>query len=41
MSRFGERLALPVSSATPIDATCPHTVDRYRLSGQQLQLIEP
>ena len=41
MSRFGERLELPVSSATPVDATCPHTGDLYRLSGQQLQLIEP
>ena len=41
MSRFGERLELPVSSATPVDATCPHTGDLYRLSGQQLQLIKP
>lgn len=41
MSRFGERLALPVSSADPVEAICPHTGDRYRLSGQTLQLIEP
>ena len=40
MSRFGERLELPVSSATPVDAICPHTGDLYRLSGTQLQLIE-
>ena len=40
MSRFGERLELPVSSATPVDATCPNTGDLYRLSGQQLQLID-
>jgi UDP-2-acetamido-3-amino-2,3-dideoxy-glucuronate N-acetyltransferase len=39
MSRFGERLPLPVSSAEPIEATCPHTGDRYRLSGRQLELI--
>ncbi|MEO6279112.1 DapH/DapD/GlmU-related protein [Roseateles sp.] len=39
MSRFGERLELPVSSAEPLDATCPHTSDRYRLVGQQLSLI--
>lgn len=41
MSRFGERLELPLASAQPIEAVCPHTGDRYRLSGQQLQLIEP
>ena len=40
MSRFGERLALPVASPEPIEATCPHTGDRYHLAGQQLQLIE-
>lgn len=40
MSRYGEKLELPVASATPVEATCPHTGDRYRLSGQQLQLIE-
>ncbi len=40
MSRFGERLDLPLSSDQPIDMVCPNTGDRYRLSGQQLQLIE-
>ena len=40
MSRFGERLELPVTSEQPFEATCPHTGDRYRLAGQQLQLIE-
>ncbi|MFG6457975.1 acyltransferase [Roseateles sp. BYS96W] len=41
MSRFGERLALPLSSDVPLEARCPHTNDRYLLSGQQLQLIQP
>lgn len=40
MSRFGERLDLPLASDTPVEAVCPHTGDRYRLAGQQLQLIE-
>ena len=40
MSRFGERLELPLASDTPIEAVCPHTGDRYTLNGQQLQLIE-
>ncbi|HEY9107457.1 MAG TPA: acyltransferase [Roseateles sp.] len=39
MSRFGEKLDLPVSSAEPVHATCPHTGDRYRLTGQTLTLI--
>lgn len=39
MSRFGEKLDLPVQSAESVDTTCPHTGDRYRLSGQQLNLI--
>ncbi|RZL37781.1 MAG: N-acetyltransferase [Rubrivivax sp.] len=39
MSRFGEKLDLPVQSAEAVEATCPHTGDRYRLSGQQLSLI--
>jgi len=39
MSRFGEKLDLPVKSAEPVDATCPHTGDRYRLTGQNLTLI--
>jgi len=41
MSRFGERLELPVSSTEPVEAVCPNTGDRYLLNGQQLQLIEP
>ncbi len=40
MSRFGERLELPLASAQPVEAVCPHTGDRYALRGQQLQLIE-
>lgn len=40
MSRFGERLELPLASEQPVEAVCPHTGDRYVLSGQQLQLIE-
>ncbi|MFT7774700.1 acyltransferase [Roseateles sp.] len=39
MSRFGERLELPVASAEPVEAVCPHTGDRYRLHGDQLELI--
>jgi UDP-2-acetamido-3-amino-2,3-dideoxy-glucuronate N-acetyltransferase len=39
MSRFGERLALPVSSPQPLDITCPNTGDRYRLVDNQLSLI--
>lgn len=39
MSRFGEKLDLPVKSGEPVEATCPHTGDRYRLTGQQLNLI--
>ena len=39
MSRFGEKLPLPVSSPEPLEATCPHTGDLYRLTGHQLQLI--
>ena len=41
MSRFGERLPLPVASDEPQDAVCPHTGDRYRLVGGDLQLIDP
>ena len=36
MSRHGERLALPLSGAG--EATCPHTGDRYRLSGSAVIL---
>ncbi|MDC8783946.1 acyltransferase [Roseateles koreensis] len=39
MSRFGERLPLPLRGAG--EALCPHTGDRYRLSGSVLTLIEP
>jgi UDP-2-acetamido-3-amino-2,3-dideoxy-glucuronate N-acetyltransferase len=39
MSRFGEKLDLPVKSTEPVEATCPHTGDRYRLTGQTLTLI--
>jgi len=39
MSRFGEKLPLPIQSAEPIEATCPHTGDRYRLVGRQLHPI--
>ena len=39
MSRFGEKLELPVRSAEPVETTCPHTGDRYRLAGQHLTLI--
>ena len=38
MSRFGERLPLPVTSSEPVEATCPHTGDLYRLVGSQLSL---
>ncbi|MBV8036896.1 acyltransferase [Roseateles sp.] len=39
MSRHGEKLDLPLHSAEPVDASCPHTGDRYRLHGNQLELI--
>lgn len=38
MSRFGERLPLPVSGQG--EATCPHTGDRYRLEGERLILVD-
>ena len=37
MSRFGERLALPLEGEA--EATCPHTGDRYRLEERTLRLI--
>lgn len=40
MSRFGERLALPVRSAAPVQAVCPHTSERYVLHGETLQCLE-
>jgi UDP-2-acetamido-3-amino-2,3-dideoxy-glucuronate N-acetyltransferase len=39
MSRFGERLPLPVSGEGT--AVCPNTGDRYRLSGDVCELIDP
>ena len=36
MSRFGERLPLPLSGEA--EAICAHTGDRYRLSGDRLRL---
>jgi UDP-2-acetamido-3-amino-2,3-dideoxy-glucuronate N-acetyltransferase len=37
MSRFGERLPLPLKGDT--EATCPHTGERYRLDGGVVRLI--
>jgi UDP-2-acetamido-3-amino-2,3-dideoxy-glucuronate N-acetyltransferase len=37
MSRFGERLPLPLRGEA--EATCAHTGDRYRLSGEQLDVV--
>jgi UDP-2-acetamido-3-amino-2,3-dideoxy-glucuronate N-acetyltransferase len=37
MSRYGERLALPVNGEG--EAICPHTGDRYRLQGDTVTLI--
>lgn len=39
MSRFGERLPLPVRGEG--EARCPHTGELYRLHGGRLSLIEP
>ncbi|MDR7334167.1 DapH/DapD/GlmU-related protein [Roseateles asaccharophilus] len=39
MSRFGERLELPISSASPVDTICPNTGERYRLNGDRLEII--
>lgn len=39
MSRFGERLALPLQGTG--EAVCPHTGDRYRLQDRALSLQEP
>lgn len=38
MSRFGERLDLPLSGNA--EAVCPHTAERYRLSEGTLRLIQ-
>jgi UDP-2-acetamido-3-amino-2,3-dideoxy-glucuronate N-acetyltransferase len=37
MSRFGERLALPLKGDA--EAACPHSGDRYRLAGAVLSLV--
>lgn len=37
MSRFGERLALPLRGEA--EAACPHTGDRYRLAGERVTLL--
>lgn len=37
MSKFGERLALPLRGAG--EAVCPHTGDRYRLEGESLTAL--
>ncbi len=37
MSRFGERLDLPLSGIGEVE--CPHTGDRYALNGESLSLI--
>jgi UDP-2-acetamido-3-amino-2,3-dideoxy-glucuronate N-acetyltransferase len=37
MSRFGERLALPLRGDA--ETTCPHTGDRYRLQGERVTLV--
>jgi UDP-2-acetamido-3-amino-2,3-dideoxy-glucuronate N-acetyltransferase len=39
MSRFGERLALPLQGSGEV--VCPHTGDRYRLHERTLSLHEP
>ena len=38
MSRFGERLALPVKGDA--DAKCPHTGERYLLKGNECSLMD-
>jgi UDP-2-acetamido-3-amino-2,3-dideoxy-glucuronate N-acetyltransferase len=38
MSRFGERLALPLQGEA--EASCPHTGDAYRLRGGRVEPIE-
>ena len=37
MSRHGERLALPLRGEA--EAACPHSADRYRLSGGRVELL--
>ena len=38
MSRFGERLALPLEGYA--EARCPHTGERYSLDGKAVQFVE-
>jgi hypothetical protein len=38
MSRFGERLALPLEGH--VEAHCPQTHDRYLLEGRTVRLVE-
>jgi UDP-2-acetamido-3-amino-2,3-dideoxy-glucuronate N-acetyltransferase len=38
MSRFGERIELPVSGGTG-NYTCPHTGDRYRLLQDKIEFL--
>ncbi|MEL7290572.1 MAG: acyltransferase [Pseudomonadota bacterium] len=38
MSAYGEKLDLPLSGEQEI--TCPHTQDKYRLQGENLELIK-
>jgi UDP-2-acetamido-3-amino-2,3-dideoxy-glucuronate N-acetyltransferase len=40
MSRFGERLELPLRSTETVDAMCPNTGDRYRLFGSEVSFLE-
>lgn len=39
MSRFGERLPLPLHSVERLEAACPATGDRYQLEGKQLLML--
>jgi len=40
MSRFGERLALPLKAgAEALEIACPNSADRYRLEGGMLSLL--
>jgi UDP-2-acetamido-3-amino-2,3-dideoxy-glucuronate N-acetyltransferase len=39
MSRYGERLPLPLHSDQVLEARCAHTPDRYRLTGNRLELV--
>lgn len=38
MSRFGERIKLPISGGSG-EYTCPHTGDRYRILGESLEML--